>query len=53
MGLDYVQGSFLCILGPFRKVKLHNGRYFWAAKISNILGCLKFLMFFFFFFGEM
>ena len=34
--LDYTQGSFLCTLGPFLKVKLQNGRYFWAAKILNI-----------------
>ena len=45
--MDYIQGSFLCILGSFLKVKVQNGGYFWGvAKISNIFfGCLKFLMF--------
>ena len=48
--LDYIYGSFLCILGSFLKVKVQNWRYFWAAK--NFLfffggggGCLKFLKF--------
>ena len=40
--------SFLCILRSFLKVKVQNwGYFFWVAKISNILlGCLKFLIFF-------
>ena len=32
--LDYIKGSFLCILGSFLKVKVQNGGYF--------LGLLKF-----------
>ena len=46
--LDYIKGSFICILGCFLKVKVHNGGCFWGvAKISNIyLACLKFLNFF-------
>ena len=44
--LDYILGSFLCILGSFLKVNVQNGGYFLVAKISNIfLGCLKFLIF--------
>ena len=35
--LDYVLGSFLCILGSFLKVKVQNGGYF--------LGLLKFPIF--------
>ena len=27
----YTKGSFLCILGPFLKVEVQNGRYFWVA----------------------
>ena len=34
--LNYIKGSFLCILGSFLKVKVQNGGYFGAAKISNI-----------------
>ena len=30
----------------FFKVKVQNGEYFLVAKISNILGCLKFLILF-------
>ena len=45
--LDYIKGSFLCILGSFLKVKVQNGGIFTIAKISNIFfGCLKFLIFF-------
>ena len=36
--LDYILGSFLCILGSFLKVKVQNGGYFW--------GLLKFQIFF-------
>ena len=37
--LDYIEGSFLCILGYFLKVKVQNGGYFLGvAKISNIFG---------------
>ena len=36
--LDYIKGSFLCILGSFLKVKVQNGGYFW--------GLLKFQIFF-------
>ena len=46
--LDYINGSFLCILGSFLKVKVQNGGIFVLAKILNIFfGCLKFLIFFF------
>ena len=47
--LDYILGSFLCILRYFLNVKVQNRGYFqgWVAKISNIFwGCLKFLIFF-------
>ena len=47
--LEYTEGSFLCILGYFLKVKVQNGGFFWVAKISNMFwGCLKFLIYFFF-----
>ena len=36
--LDYIYGSFLCILGSFLKVKVQNGGYF--------LGLVKFQIFF-------
>ena len=36
--LDYIYGSFLCILVSFLKVKVQNGGYFWAAKISFFFG---------------
>ena len=36
--LDYILGSFLCILGSFLKVKVQNRGYFW--------GLQKFLIFF-------
>ena len=32
--LNYIYGSFLCILGSFLKVKVQNGGFFWAAKNS-------------------
>ena len=35
--LDYIKGSFLCILGSFLNVKVQNGGYF--------LGLLKFQIF--------
>ena len=46
--LNYIKGSFLCILGSFLKVRVQNGGcFFGVAKILNIfLGCLKFLIFF-------
>ena len=28
--LDYIQGAFLCILGPYLKVKVQNGNIFWG-----------------------
>ena len=44
--LDYIYGSLLCILRSFLKVKVQNGGYFWAAKISKFFfWCLKFLKF--------
>ena len=36
--LYYILGSFLCILGSFRKAKVQNGGYLW--------GLLKFQIFF-------
>ena len=45
--LGYIERSYLCILGSFRKVKVqnvvHNGGYFYGvAKIANIvLGVLE------------
>ena len=46
--MDYIFGSFLCILESFLKVKVQNVKYFFeVAKIPNIfMGCLKFLIFF-------
>ena len=29
--LNYIKGSFLCILGSFLKVKVQIGRYFWGC----------------------
>ena len=29
--LNYIKGSFLCILGSFLKVKVQNGGYFWGC----------------------
>ena len=29
--LDYIKGSFLCILGSFLKVKVQNWGYFWGC----------------------
>ena len=37
--LNYIKGSFLCILGSFLKVKVQNGDIFGAAKISNCFWC--------------
>ena len=47
--LDYIQGSFPCILGSFLKVNIQNGGYFWGLLKfqKKELGCLKFLIFFF------
>ena len=28
--LDYILGSFLCILGSFLKIKVQNGDVFWG-----------------------
>ena len=39
--LNYIKGSFLCILGCFPKVKVQNGDIYGAAKISNIFGVLE------------
>ena len=46
--LDYISWSFLCILGPFLKVKVQNWGYFgglpkftiffWVLEISDIFG---------------
>ena len=45
--LDYIYGSFLCILGSFLWSKYRMGDILGVAKISNIfVGCLKFLIFF-------
>ena len=33
--LDYIQGSFVCILGSFLKVKVQNGGYFLGCLISK------------------
>ena len=45
--LDYIEGSFLCILGSFLKIKVNKGGYLGVVRISNIFGgCLKFLIFF-------
>ena len=48
--MDYIYGSFLCILGSFLKVKVQNGVIFWAANFFFFFfffggGCLKFLKF--------
>ena len=29
--LNYIKGSFLCILGSFLKVTVQNGGYFWGC----------------------
>ena len=48
--IEYIQGSYECILGCFLTVNVQKG--VWVAKMSNmILGCLKFLWGFFFFWG--
>ena len=40
--LDYIYGSFLCILGSFLKNKVQNGGYFWGLlKFRIFLGVLK------------
>ena len=45
--IDYILGSFLCILGLFLRAGYRVLDIFGVAKISNIfLGCLKFLIFF-------
>ena len=48
--LDYIKGSFLCILGSFLKVKVKKGDvFFWGGgllKFQTFLGRLKFLIFF-------
>ena len=34
---DYIEGSFICIVGSLLKVKVQNGGYFFeVGKISNI-----------------
>ena len=49
--LDYIKGSFRCILGSFLKFMVQNGEYFLGLLNFQIfLGYLKFLIFFFFFF---
>ena len=46
--LDYIKGSFLCILGSFLKVMLQNGFFLGGLlKFQMVfLGCLKFLILF-------
>ena len=41
--IELYLGFILCILGSFLKVKVQNrgGGYFWVAKISIFLVCLK------------
>ena len=47
--LDYIEGSFLCILGTLFKVKVQNLGYFLVSENSKyFVGCLKFLTFLFF-----
>ena len=46
--LDYIKGSFLCILGSFLKVKVQNGGIFGVAKYSNIFGVMEIPDIFFF-----
>ena len=36
--LDFIYGSFLCILGPFLKVKLLNGGIFCVGEIKKKIG---------------
>ena len=36
--LNFIYGSFLCILGPFLKVKLLNGGTFCVGEIKKKLG---------------
>ena len=43
--LDYVNGSFLCILGSFLKVKVQNWGIFGLLKFQIFFGCLKCLIF--------
>ena len=45
-----VKGRFYAFQGLFLRSRYRSGNIFWVAKISNILRCLKFLIFFFFFF---
>ena len=52
--LDYIYGSFLCILGSFLKVMIQNGDIFGGLLKFHFLffwggggvGCLKFLIYF-------
>ena len=43
-----IKGSFLYILGPFLKVKVQNGGYFWGLlKFQIFFGVLEILDIFF------
>ena len=46
--MDYILGSFLCILGSFLKVKVQNVGYLFGLLNFQIFfgGFLKFLIFF-------
>ena len=46
--LDYIKRLFLCILGSFLKVKVHNGGYFLGVLKFQIffVGCMKLLILF-------
>ena len=39
--VDYILGSFLCILCVFLMSRYRMGDTFWVAKISNIFGVLE------------
>ena len=40
--LDYIYGSFLCILDSFLNVKVQNGGYFWGlVKFQIFFGVLE------------
>ena len=42
----YLIGSFLCILGSFHSVKVHNGGYFWRLlRFQIFFGVLEILDF--------
>ena len=44
--LEYIESSFLCILGSFLKVNVQNGGYFLGLlNFKYFLGCLKLLIF--------